>query len=135
MTEIYCGILRKYYGEAEGVAKIDPTYCVEWAFIPHFYYGFYVYQYATSMAGAAEFADEIEKQGKPAADRFIAMLKAGGSDYPYALYLKAGIDMASPQPYEALAQRMNRIMDQIDALEAQPPAKPSGSRRSRRHRH
>ena len=44
------------------------------------------------------------------------MLKAGGSDYPYALYKKAGIDMATPAPYEALAARMNRIMDQIEAI-------------------
>jgi oligoendopeptidase F len=119
MTDMYCGILRKYYGAAEGVTKIDPAYCIEWAFVPHFYYGFYVYQYATSMAGAAEFTDEIEREGAPARDRYIAMLKAGGSDYPYPLYKKAGLDMATPAPYEALAARMNRIMDQIDALEAQ----------------
>ena len=53
MTEIYRGLLKKYYGDAQGAMKIDPAYCMEWAFIPHFYYGFYVYQYATSMAGAA----------------------------------------------------------------------------------
>jgi oligoendopeptidase F len=117
MTTMFCGLLRKYYGEAEGVMKVDPAYCVEWAFIPHFYYGFYVYQYATSMAGAAQFTDAIEKEGAPARDRFITMLKAGGSDYPYSLYKKAGLDMASPAPYQALAARMNRIMDQIDALE------------------
>ena len=46
------------------------------------------------------------------------MLKAGGSDYPYTLYKKAGLDMASPAPYEALTARMNRIMDQIEAVEA-----------------
>src|SRR6185437_10977272 len=51
MTDIYCGLLKKYYGDAEGITKINPDYCIEWAFIPHFYYGFYVYQYATSMAG------------------------------------------------------------------------------------
>ncbi len=118
MTDMYCGLLKKYYGDAKGVMKVDPAYCVEWAFIPHFYYGFYVYQYATSMAGAAQFADAIERQGAPARDRYIAMLKAGGSDYPYTLYKKAGLDMASPAPYEALAARMNRIMDQIDAIEA-----------------
>jgi oligoendopeptidase F len=44
------------------------------------------------------------------------MLKAGGSDYPYALYKKAGLDMATPAPYEALVARMTRIMDQIDAI-------------------
>jgi oligoendopeptidase F len=114
MTEMYCGLLRKYYGEAEGAMKIDPAYCVEWAYIRHMYYGFYVYQYATSMAGAAQFADAIEHEGAPARERFITMLKAGGSDYPYTLYKKAGLDMAAPEPYQALTRRMNRIMDDID---------------------
>jgi oligoendopeptidase F len=118
MTELYCNLLKKFHGDGEGVMKIDPAYCIEWAFIPHFYYGFYVWQYATSMAGAAQFADAIEHEGAPARDRFIAMLKAGGSDFPYTLYKKAGLDMATPQPYQALLARMNRIMDQIDTLEA-----------------
>ena len=119
MSEIYCDLLKRYHGDAEGVMKIDPAYCVEWAFIPHFYYGFYVWQYATSMAGAAEFTDAIEHEGAPARDRYIAMLKAGGSDYAYELYKKAGIDMAAPAPYQALVARMSRILDQIDALEAE----------------
>jgi len=117
MTKMYCDLLKKYYGEAEGITTIDPAYCVEWEFIPHFYYGFYVYQYATSIAGAAEFTDDISKEGAPARDRFIAMLKAGGSDYPYNLYKKAGLDMASPAPYQALIARMNRILDEIDELD------------------
>jgi oligoendopeptidase F len=116
MSEIYCGLLKRYYGEAEGVMKIDPAYCVEWAFVPHFFYNFYVYQYATSMAGAAEFTDAILREGRPAAERFLAMLRAGGSDYPYEIYKRAGIDMASPQPYRALVARMNRIMDEIEAV-------------------
>jgi oligoendopeptidase F len=116
MTGLYCGLLKKYYGDTQGVLKVDPAYCVEWAYISHFYYGFYVYQNATSMAGAAAFADALQKEGAPAQMRFIAMLKAGGSDYPYALYKKAGLDMATQAPYEALAARMNRILDQIDAI-------------------
>ncbi len=119
MSEMYCDLLKRYHGDAEGVMKIDPAYCIEWAFIPHFYYGFYVWQYATSMAGAAAFTDAIEKEGAPARDRYIAMLKAGGSDYAYPLYRKAGLDMATPGPYQALIARMSRIMDQIDALEAE----------------
>jgi len=118
MSELYCGLLKKYHGDAQGIMTIDPSYCDEWEFIPHFYYGFYVWQYATSMAGAAAFADALEHEGQPARDRFIALLKAGGSDYPYALYKKAGLDMASPDPYKALLARMERTMDQIDALEA-----------------
>ena len=116
MTEIYCGLLKKYHGEAEGVMKIDPAYCIEWAFVPHFFYNFYVYQYATSIAGAAEFTDRIVTEGRPAAERFLNLLRAGGSDYPYEIYKRAGIDMASPAPYRALIVRMNRIMDEIESL-------------------
>ncbi len=119
LTELYCGLLRKYHGEAEGVMKINPAYCVEWAFIPHFYYNFYVYQYATSMAGAAQFTDAMHREGHPAAERFLTMLRAGGSDYPYEIYRRAGIDMATAAPYQALVARMNRIMDEIETLERQ----------------
>ena len=116
LTDIYCGLLRKYHGEAEGFMKIDPAYCIEWAFVPHFFFDFYVYQYATSMAGAAEFTDRIAREGRPATERFLDMLRAGGSEYPYDLYKRAGIDMASPAPYQALIARMNRIMDEIEKL-------------------
>ena len=116
MTEIYCDLLKRYHGEAQGVMKIDPAYCIEWAFVPHFFYNFYVYQYATSMAGAAQFTDAIVKEGRPAAEHFLDMLRAGGSDYPYDLYKRAGIDMATDAPYKALVARMNRIMDEIETL-------------------
>jgi oligoendopeptidase F len=119
ISDMYCQLLRKYYDEADGVMKIDPAYCIEWAFVPHFYNDFYVYQYATSIAGAALMTDEILHQGAPAKERFLAMLRAGGSDYPYELYKRAGIDMATPAPYQALAARMNRLLDEFEALEAQ----------------
>ncbi len=115
MTEMYCGLLKKYYGEADGVMKIDPEYCVEWAFVPHYYNNFYVYQYATSMAGAAYLTDAIIKEGAPARARFLALLRAGGSDYPIDLYKRAGIDMSTPGPYTALVARMNRLLDAFEA--------------------
>ncbi|HEY6452722.1 MAG TPA: M3 family oligoendopeptidase [Steroidobacteraceae bacterium] len=117
LDDIYCGLLKTYYGEAQGVMKIDPAYCVEWTYVPHFYYDFYVWQYATSMAGAAEFTDAILAQGAPARTRFLTMLRAGGSNYPYELYRQAGIDMATAAPYQALAHRMDHLMDEIEALE------------------
>ena len=117
MSEMYCQLVKRYYGEAEGVMKIDPAYCIEWAFLPHFYYHFYVWQYATSMAGAAQFTDAILKEGPAARQRFLDMLRSGASDYPYELYKKAGIDMASPAPYQALVARMNRYLDRIESLE------------------
>ncbi len=117
LTDMYCGLLKRYYGEPQGVMKIDPAYCMEWASVPHFYLDFYVWQYATSMAGAAAFTDAILKQGPGARERFLRLLRAGGSDYPYDLYKAAGIDMAAPAPYQALAARMNRLMDEIETLE------------------
>jgi oligoendopeptidase F len=119
LTDMYCGLLRTYYGEAQGVMKIDPAYCIEWAFIPHFYYNFYLYQYATSMAGAAWLTADIASGGVPARERFLNLLRAGGSDYPYALYKKAGLDMAGPVPYQALIKRMDRLLDAIESLEKQ----------------
>lgn len=119
LTALYCGLLKRYHGHDQGVMKIDPAYCVEWAFIPHFYNGFYVFQYATSIAGAAYFADAIVKEGAPARDRYLAMLSAGGSDFAYELYKKAGADMAKPDPYRALDARINRIMDEMETLLAQ----------------
>jgi oligoendopeptidase F len=120
LSEIYCGILRNYYGEAEGVMKIDPVDCHEWEYVRHFTeYTYYVYQYATSMAGAASMTDSILKEGEPARERFLTMLRAGGSGYGYDLYKQAGIDMATPKPYQALVARMNRLMDEIEALEKQ----------------
>jgi oligoendopeptidase F len=119
ISELYCGLLKRYYGDAEGVMKIDPAYCLEWAMVPHFYYNFYVYQYATSMAGAAFFTDAVLREGAPARQRFLTLLSAGASDYPYDLYRRAGVDMATPGPYRALVARMNHLLDEIEALEAQ----------------
>ena len=120
LTELYCGIAKRYYGEAEGVMKIDPAYCIEWAWVPHFYYGYYVWQYATSMVGAAEFSQAIGQQGAPARDRFVNLLKAGSSDYAYPMYLRAGVDLAQPGPYRALMTRMNRLLDDYEKLAAAP---------------
>jgi oligoendopeptidase F len=69
------------------------------------------------MAGAAEMTDAIVKGGVPARERFLNLLRAGASDYPYELYKKVGIDMATPAPYRALVARMNRLMDEIEALQ------------------
>lgn len=118
LSALYCQVAKAYYGEAEGVMAVDPAYCDEWIYISHFYRGYYVWQYATSMVGAAEFSSAIATQGAPARDRFVKLLKAGGSDYPYLLYKAAGVDLATPGPYKALMARMNRLMDEFEQLAA-----------------
>ena len=118
LTDIYGGILRRYHGEREGVVKIDDLYTVEWAYIPHFYRAFYVFQYATSIAASSLFADRVLKGEPGARERYLALLSAGGSDYPYELVKRAGVDLATPAPYRAVIARMDRIMDEIEAIEA-----------------
>ncbi len=66
LTKTYCEILKRYHGAKEGVVDIDDAYCVEWAYIPHFYNGFYVYQYATSIAASALFAQQVGQEASPA---------------------------------------------------------------------
>jgi oligoendopeptidase F len=116
LTRIYGDILKRYHGDAQGVVKIDDAYAVEWAFIPHFYNSFYVFQYATSIAASSLFADAILKGEPGARERYLKLLSAGGSDYPYDLVKAAGVDLATPAPYQAVAARMNRIMDEIEAI-------------------
>jgi oligoendopeptidase F len=118
MTSLYCDLLRKYHGAEAGVMRIDPTVCTEWAFIPHFHRPFYVYQYATSMAAATHFTQQLltgSPQGQAAArDTYLGILRSGGSRHPVPLLKDAGLDMDSPAPYQALVRHMERLMDQLE---------------------
>jgi len=96
--------------------KIDDLYAVEWAYIPHFYSNFYVFQYATSIAASSLFADAILKKEPGARERYLKLISSGSSDYPYELVKAAGVDLATAAPYEAIVARMNRIMDEIEAI-------------------
>lgn len=115
-TSMYADLTRAYHGHHEGVLTIGDDYTVEWAYIPHFYYNFYVYQYATSVAASSLLVERL-RQGEPgAADRYLALLASGGSEYPYDQLVEAGVDLAAPEPYEALMRRMTSIMDEIDGI-------------------
>ena len=123
LSKIYLDLLRHYYGDAEGVMKVEDVYGAEWAEVPHFYTDYYVYQYATCISAASYFAESIEKGDTALRTRYFDMLKAGGSDDPYLVVKKAGLDMASPAPYRALVARMARLTDELDALTKDAPAK------------
>ena len=116
LTNMYLQLLKRYHGHEQGVITIDDLYGIEWAYIPHFYYDFYVFQYATSIAAASDFAKKIRSGDQQAQEDFINLLKAGGSDYPYELMKNAGIDMSTAAPYRALIERMNNIMNQMEAI-------------------
>ncbi|HEX6783805.1 MAG TPA: M3 family oligoendopeptidase [Sphingomicrobium sp.] len=112
-TSIYLDILKRYHGPK---VQIEPVYGAEWAYIPHFYFGFYVWQYATSITAANFFAQKL-LHGTPAdRDRYLSVLRAGGSDYGYNLLKMGGLDMATPEPYRLIVDSLAKVLDQAEAL-------------------
>lgn len=116
LTEIYGELLRRYHGSDQGVVRIEPREQVEWAYIPHFYYNFYVFQYATSLAASSQLAQEVLDHKPGARERYLDLLKAGGSRLPHELLKEAGVDLASAAPYRALEGRMTWAMDEIEKI-------------------
>jgi oligoendopeptidase F len=120
LSKKYLNLLRKYYGEEEGICKIDDIYAYGWSYIPHFYYNFYVYQYATSVVASIAIAKEIrneQEKGKHKVDNaYLNMLKSGGSKYPIELLKDVGVDMTTRAPFDAAIGEMNKIMDEVEAI-------------------
>ena len=115
-SELYDALVKKYYGHAQGVCVVDDEIKVEWAHIPHFYYHFYVYQYATSFTASAALSEQILAGDKDATQRYMKLLASGGSDYPIELLKKAGVDMTTSLPFELTMKKMNRVMDEVEGI-------------------
>jgi oligoendopeptidase F len=118
MSKLYLDIVRRYYGHDAGVCKVNELYGVEWSYIPHFFYDFYVFQYATSMVASTALANGIRADGAGTAhrDAYLHMLESGSSKYPIDLLKDAGVDMTTPAPFAAAMTEMNAVMDQIEKL-------------------
>ena len=112
-TALYLDLLRRYHGPN---VVIDPVYASEWAYIPHFYNSFYVYQYATSISAATYFARSILGGGAHERDNYLNVLRAGGSDHPIPILHRAGLDMATPAPYQAIIRTFQETLDQVEML-------------------
>ena len=113
MTEIYGEINRSFYG-AE--VQIDPIANIEWARIPHFYYGYYVYQYATGISAAQTLARQILREGEPAVARYLTFLRGGGSATSIQLLLGAGVDMTTPDPINAAIDAFEETIAEMEKL-------------------
>ncbi len=116
ISAIYGEILKRYHGHDQGVVLIDDLYANEWMFVPHFYRNMYVFQYATSKTAGTALYEKIVNEGDAGVENYKKLLKAGGSNYPYLLLVDAGVDLAKPEPYAAIVNKMNAIMDQMEAL-------------------
>lgn len=118
LTELYYRLNQKYFGDD---ILIDEEIGLEWARIPHFYYNYYVYQYATGYAAATSLASQIQKEKQPAVDRYLNFLKAGSSDYPIEVLKHAGVDMTKKAPimaaldvFEEKLNEMERLLEEVE---------------------
>ena len=121
LDKLYLEITRKYYGHDKGVCIVDDYVAHEWAFVPHFYYNFYVFQYATSFTASAALSEKVLACDPAATKRYLAFLAAGGSKYPIDLLKDAGVDMTTDEPLQLTLQKMNRVMDDMEKLLAKKP--------------
>ncbi|GIW71713.1 MAG: peptidase [Planctomycetota bacterium] len=110
---LYHELLERHHGPG---LTLDPELDLECLRIPHFYYNFYVYQYATGMAAAVVLAQRLLAGEPGARERYLALLAAGGSDEPIPLLQRAGADMTSPEPIETALAHFERLVEQLEPM-------------------
>lgn len=114
LTQDYYELNKKYFGEED--ILIDEEIGLEWSRIPHFYYNYYVYQYATGFSAATALSKQILEEGQPAVERYIDFLKSGSSDYPIEVLKKAGVDMTSSTPIEEALKVFEEKLNEMESL-------------------
>lgn len=113
LSELYHKLNHEYYGDD---IVNDPEIAYEWERIPHFYYNFYVFQYATGFSAAIALSTKILKEGEPAVKDYLKFLSSGSSTDPISLLKIAGVDMNSPEPIENALKLFGELIDELDEL-------------------
>jgi oligoendopeptidase F len=121
LSDIYFNLLQAYYGDA---MDYDELSRLTWSRIPHFYSTpYYVYQYATCFASSAQLMQQLtsgsDADRAAAIDRYLTLLKSGGSDHPMPLLQRAGIDLSKPETVRAVVTQLDRLVTKLEsAIEA-----------------
>ncbi len=116
LGKLYSEIVKKYYGHGQGVCIVDDYIAEEWAFIPHFYNSFYVFQYATSFTASSALSEKVLAGDPGATERYLKFISSGKAKYPIDLLKDAGVDMTTDEPLELTVKKMNRVMDEMEKL-------------------
>jgi oligoendopeptidase F len=122
LNAAYLDLTRHYYGHAEGVVLVDDYIQSEWSGIPHFFYNFYVYQYATGIVASMALAEAVLAEGAPARERYLAFLSSGCSQFPLDTLKAAGVDLTAPGPVEAALRAFDGLVARMEALYDQTQA-------------
>ena len=111
--ENYKKLNQLYYGDE---VVVDDEIAMEWARIPHFYYNFYVFQYATGYSAAVALSQKILQNDENAVENYLELLKSGSSDYPINVLRKAGVDMNTEEPVNNAMKIFKDLVDEMDKL-------------------
>lgn len=113
LSGTYLELNKQYFGED---MVSDPLIAYEWARIPHFYYNFYVYQYATSFAASVAIAHRILEEGQPIVDRYLSFLRSGCTEDPVSLLKKAGVDLTTGKPVDEALAVFEKAIIEMEAM-------------------
>jgi oligoendopeptidase F len=116
LSDLYYKIVKKYYGHDQDICVVDDFIHMEWAYIPHFYGNFYVYQYSTSFTASVSLSKRVLDGEEGARESYLEFLSAGDSDYPIALLKNAGADMTGSEVFNSAIVAMNEVMDEIELI-------------------
>jgi oligoendopeptidase F len=120
LNQIYCDLYKRFNGIDAGAMTFDESACSGWVNRPGLYYNFYFYKYLTAVSAAAFFVDGLERGDTDMRQRYLKLLKAGGSEDPYVLLKDAGFDAASSTAYDPMVHRLERLVAKLEAVVAQP---------------
>lgn len=113
LSALYGELHSQFWGDE---MTLDDEEKYTWARVPHFYYNFYVYQYATSFAASETLSRKIKTEGSEAVEKYLSFLHSGSSAYPIDVLKKAGIDMTTAEPIMAVTKKMTELLDLLESL-------------------
>jgi len=114
--KMYLELTRKYYGHDKNVCIVDDNVKSEWSYIPHFYYNFYVYQYATSYTASAALSEKVLNGTAADRKKYLDFLASGSTKYPVDLLVDAGVDMNSKEPFDLTISKINKVITEMEAI-------------------
>ena len=113
LDSIFGDLYKKYHGKDFEMVRETTAM---WSRVPHFYYNYYVFQYATGIAASTAILADIINEGSTAVNRYLEFLKAGSRDYPLNILKKAGVDMTQPEPVLKSARLMETLLKELQEL-------------------
>lgn len=114
--KMYLELTRRYYGHDKNICIVDDNAKSEWSYIPHFYYNFYVYQYATSFTASTALSEKVLRGTDDDRKKYLDFLASGSTKYPVDLLVDAGVDMNTSEPFDLTISKINKVMEEMEAI-------------------